>query len=934
MISKIHNHIYALLLIASLLMTLRTGRAAIPPIRNFGREVTGGGAQNWSITQGDGGVMYFANNGGLLEFDSRKWTLHRMDGGTSARSIFFDAARATLYCGGSGELYACSIAEGQPLLRPLFKDQGVSAAEIWDILSLGHQLYVQDDNAIYRFTDDGSVKTLRPGGRISCISGIGGTLVAALQDGRLLSLNGDRFSPLPGAGMLSGSNIRSLCESGGKLIIVTESDGIFEYAGLTLSRSPLFGPEPPQDIFCATVSDRYFAVGTISDGIYIQQLDGGDVLHLDTEAGLQKNTVLSLYFDRDGDLWAGLDNGIDCICLNAPEWRMFGKGSQFGTGYAVAQLGPDYYFGTSQGLFRTSTPDNPRSIRNAEGIRWQVWSLDRTEDALFCSHDKGLDIFYEDGSVQRIPMDGCWKVEPLRRHPDVLLGCTYDRLFTLTRTNGKWQFNGFVEGFSESSKSFEEDYDGRIWFSHHIKGLYRIRLSDDLSRAETVETFSTDKGFPTGRNNYPNEYGDAIVFSTEGGFFRFDNISGKAAPIDDLNGVFTSVPAVAKVFRPTDSLEFFSSGALQTLRFLLPDGSRRTDSLSVKYLSGKRPLGFESTVYLPGEGLLVNTDEGFSIIRTDRLRQGSRNTSDVFIHTVRLQEEGGDSTLFTARKQGSGNSVRIPYKSTSVSFSFICPQYRSEDAVQYSCILEGFDREWTRLGTVTSKEYTRLPDGSYTFKVRATDGGTVSQTEIRVTVTPPFYKKPLAKVLYAILGLLLLLGLIQLISILSSRRAIQIARKQEEALRQEQTRLELSHKAEELAASTSNLIRKNEILTAIDADLERLKDYVSPGEGRTALRKIRSGIRENIEHDDDWQKFSTNFDLVYNNFLERLGKKYPSLTAADKRLCAYLKMGLSSKDIAPLTDMTVRSVEMTRYRLRKKLSLNRDDNLVKFLQDF
>lgn len=87
-------------------------------------------------------------------------------------------------------------------------------------------------------------------------------------------------------------------------------------------------------------------------------------------------------------------------------------------------------------------------------------------------------------------------------------------------------------------------------------------------------------------------------------------------------------------------------------------------------------------------------------------------------------------------------------------------------------------------------------------------------------------------------------------------------------------------------------------------------------------------------HDNIWQQFEENFDIVYDDFLKRLGEQYPQLTVSDKKMCAYLKMDLSSKEIAPLLNLTVRSVEMTRYRLRKKLGLSREDNLTEFLQNF
>ena len=136
--------------------------------------------------------------------------------------------------------------------------------------------------------------------------------------------------------------------------------------------------------------------------------------------------------------------------------------------------------------------------------------------------------------------------------------------------------------------------------------------------------------------------------------------------------------------------------------------------------------------------------------------------------------------------------------------------------------------------------------------------------------------------------------------------------------------------------STMNLIRKNEILQQIDSDVQKAADYVGSDNNRTGalLAKIRKDIHENIAHDDDWQKFEKNFDVVYEDFLKRLGEKFPSLTVADKKMCAYLKMDLSSKDMAPLLNMTVRSVEMTRYRLRKKLELGRSESLTAFLQKF
>ena len=80
--------------------------------------------------------------------------------------------------------------------------------------------------------------------------------------------------------------------------------------------------------------------------------------------------------------------------------------------------------------------------------------------------------------------------------------------------------------------------------------------------------------------------------------------------------------------------------------------------------------------------------------------------------------------------------------------------------------------------------------------------------------------------------------------------------------------------------------------------------------------------------------FEENFDQAHNNFFKRLKKEFPSLTPGDLRLCAYLHMNLTSKEIAPLLNISIRGVEIHRYRLRKKLGLSGDENLVEFILRF
>lgn len=155
------------------------------------------------------------------------------------------------------------------------------------------------------------------------------------------------------------------------------------------------------------------------------------------------------------------------------------------------------------------------------------------------------------------------------------------------------------------------------------------------------------------------------------------------------------------------------------------------------------------------------------------------------------------------------------------------------------------------------------------------------------------------------------------------------------ALKSEQLEHDVRHKSSELSNTTMNLIRKNEILNEIAGKITKIQDQISADDAspvlRRQLQKIQISIRENISHDDDWKNFTRNFDIVYENYTKRLMELHPNLTAADQRLCCYIRMQLSSKEIAPLVNISYKSVEMARYRLRKKMQLSPDIALTDYL---
>ena len=146
-------------------------------------------------------------------------------------------------------------------------------------------------------------------------------------------------------------------------------------------------------------------------------------------------------------------------------------------------------------------------------------------------------------------------------------------------------------------------------------------------------------------------------------------------------------------------------------------------------------------------------------------------------------------------------------------------------------------------------------------------------------------------------------------------------------LNNEKLESELNHKTQELTSSALHVMQNVEAVHKVKEQLQRLMDDVSEKETRHQLRKILRAVEEEIKIENNWEQFEIHFNQVHQDFLKRLSQDYPELTHKDLKMCAYLRLNLSSKDIASLLKLSLRGVETSRYRIRKKMNLEQDENL-------
>ena len=215
-------------------------------------------------------------------------------------------------------------------------------------------------------------------------------------------------------------------------------------------------------------------------------------------------------------------------------------------------------------------------------------------------------------------------------------------------------------------------------------------------------------------------------------------------------------------------------------------------------------------------------------------------------------------------------------------------------------------------------------------------------------IAPPWYASSQAFITYVVLIVSFLSGLILVPrrKFQEEKAALQATQKRKEiehlktveqneqaiiSLKNQQLEAQIAHKNSELAISTMHLVQRSELIHQIQDRLNKVAKNTKDTIAAKELRKVNRLLNENTQVDDLWNQFAHHFDQVHIDFLQSIQEKYPQLTANDQKLCAFLRMNLSTKEIAPLMNISIRGVEVARYRLRKKLDLDSTINLNKFM---
>lgn len=931
-------------------------------IVNFDKSLYGKGTQTWQIAPYDDKWVYFANKNGMVQFDGDAWSLFPLDNASDVRSVLVSSTRKRIYAGGINEFgYYEPEADGS-LGYHCMSDTLESAARflgnVWGIHEADNILYFLGDERVVKYID-GKYTAIEINAKIDCSNMVNGILYVGTDRGVWL-LAGNAFFPLQGAEALVSKRIRGIIPYKKGVLVVTAYNGLFYCDGQTMvpfvTGAEAFMRE--NEVFCVAKKDDRIALGTIHKGLLLVDCNTMQLKYFNENNGLQNNTVLSVSFDGNGNLWAGLDSGIDYVCLSSPFTNLYSYPYSYGAGYTAAVEGGYLYLGTNRGLYYTSYPvkmdgDLP-DIRPVSRSSGQVWNLCRIGDELFCLHDRGI-FLVKGTSMKRVTdIAGAWCCQLVEGHADLMYVGVYNGIYLVGKKNGEWQVVCKIEGLNDSFRLFEQESEKVIWVCNadHVS---RVDLDNDLMKAVRIKEYGAKDGFPVGRDVYIAKIGNRVYFVTPRGIYKHNPYKDVMESCRDMNNLLMGTAAYSRILEYHDKLISLSPHEICIANLETYKRGANTSINPIRQSLIELVPGFEAIIPLSDSLMVVPNEEGFALFSIPAARERQDRSHFLCIRNMYLSYPK-DSLVYTANFLGEKPVPVIPYSMNSVRFEYASSFFEAGDVIRFQYRLN--KGNWSDFTMVRTKEYSNLPEGEYTFEVKAVfPDGAASSDMVAFRVLPPWYRSVAAYVCYVVLALLALWCVCRWNDIRMKREKQQAvvekdkelhdmkieyeeekARQEKQIMQLEKEKLEydLQHKSQEMVNLMINFVRKNEMLTEIKSEILKVSALLKgegAREGKRQLILINNKIDGNIQSDEVLKRIEDQFDLIHNNFMKRLHAKHPELSHNERMMCAYLKMNLSTKEIAPLLNISVRGVETIRYRLRKKFSLGREDSLTDYLNN-
>lgn len=942
-----------LFLVCSLLFLFSVDSAAqlSYQISNYGMQEYGAGNQNWDIS-GDGEQRVFvANNHGLLVLKNAEVKLYTQNESTIFRSVEFINNR--IYTGSfedfgyweeneAGELTYFSLAKD-------LSDEVLNNDEIWSIVEKDGNIYFHSFGSIYCYNGETTTR-LEKNGSFMFLHKIGDEVYTQAINGGLFWLKNGALQAIPNSGFLTDEEVKSIIELDEGTILIGTTRGLYTFDGSTFRD---WNGEERDDVIRNNINtmvrtENKIVIGTILNGLYIYDLQYNLLKVINTDNQLQNNTVLTLFADPYDNVWVGLDKGLSYIAFDTPIHSYLNEYTDMGSVYAAALFDNELYIGTNQGLFWYKRDANGSFYDRQliTGSQGQVWFIKEIEGNLYAGLNEGTFVIENKQLRQVSPVFGGYNLKSYSaNNKNLLLQSSYSVLVNYSLQEGIYQQNVTLSGFSAPARYMEFDHLGNIWLGHSVKGVFQLQPNIQFDKIESVRRITEAEGLPLTTNRV-FKLDNRIMSSNQDSLYEWDSINERFVPYTDLDPYFTETGTVTNV-QPVGDQKYW---VIKNDELNLFEIHFNTVKLLYRVLPHMYNFNlvenYENVIPLTESLHLICLDDGFALLNLNLANQSKYPRPELSLNNVEVLDAMSNETENIRKADESlefdytDNTLRVNWSTTQVAGNRAFFQYR----------LSGINENWSPWTTQNSHVFERLPSGDYGLQIRtvAINGLLVQSPVYQITIKKPWYLSSGAFVLYVFfIG-----SSIAAIRLFISRRRWKITSQELEQqhkqmlldreksekeiikLKNDKLQTEIEHKSSQLASNTMAIMRKNNLLSSIKEELEKQKKELGDKLPNRYFNQINKLIESGIEDEHEWEVFEQLYDQTHGDFFKRLKEAYPNLTPSDLRLCAYLRMNLASKEIAPLLNISVRGVEERRYRLRKRLNLTTNTNLNELIMTF
>ncbi len=766
--------LFVILFIAAHVLPAASQESGLPYLKNYPPAEHGGHNQNWGIAQDRNGIMYFANNLVVLEYDGVRWRRIQMPNKGTVRSVAVDASNR-IYAGGFGDLgYLAPDSIGQLRIISMLAKVDSSRRDFNNVLQIlvtDSGIYFITEKYLFRWRENRfnawpAQTTFHIGFWVN------GQLYLRQREVGLQRLIGDSLEMAPKGEHFTGEGIQAMLPFDEKrILLVQRTQGLLLFDGQTLQPFPTEVDDllrEAQTSCGVNLPNGNFAIGTMRKGIIVIDRSGRLQYVLNKSTGLQDAKVHALFVDKQDGLWAALNTGISRIEAASPLTMFDDRLGSEGSVYDILGHRGELYIATSMGIYyldenlsnarrRASAGKHPWQFTLVEGIPPTCFALLSAGQTLLGATGYGV---YEIKNHRANLIDNNQAFSLGRSRQDsnrVFVGLA-NGLKTLYFSQGKWRYEEKIAGVNERIRRVWEDNEGRLWLSAQLAGALRVDFSNGFNPAPAIVRFDTSSGLPSLNWCHPFFAARKILFGTANGIFGFDESRQRFFPDTTLGKMHT---------KGRWRVEYI----IEDRRGDVWIASRENSGVARRRLNGhflweqasqRRFADIDPYVVYPESARDSVVWYGFfdRMIRYDETVR--HNYGAGFSALVRQVIVNGDSIIFGGANFPNANFLpTLGSQHNALRFVSAAPSFDQESKNRFQYFLEGFDEGWSSWSDEAQKDYTNLPDGEYRFHVRAKNiyDRQSDEAVFAFRILPPVYKTWWAYGVYGMLFLGVLYGL-------------------------------------------------------------------------------------------------------------------------------------------------------------------------------